>query len=115
MVQILLIKQNTNSKKKKKNATGEKDCTFSTLCHVDEGTFCSWYAFLNPFGNHPIVGNLPKFKHFMVFDSPKEIDSFKLLCFSKEVAFPQSPAWLWMKLKQNKGEENLGRLMWCTY
>ena len=42
----------------------------------------------------------------MVFDTPKEIDSFKLLCFSKEVAFPQSPAWLWMKLKQNKGEES---------
>ena len=41
-VQILLIKQNTKSKeKKKKNAIGERDCTFSTLCHVDEGTFCS--------------------------------------------------------------------------
>ena len=47
----------------------------------------------------------------MAFNTPKEIDSFKLLCFSKEVAFPQSPAWLWMKLKQNKGEENLGQLM----
>lgn len=34
-----------------------------------KGIFCSWYAFLNPIGNHSFMGNLPMFKHFMVFST----------------------------------------------
>lgn len=116
-VQILQIKQYTNNQQKM-NAGGRNERVAALLLLVPwtgNTVFltCVVKAFctLNRSGGHSLTGSLPIFKHFMVFKTlqKKKKDSFKPDALQKRLVCPQSPAWLWTQLKQDKEEQNLGR------